>query len=125
LQQAVEYAWSKGTVIVASAGNRASSTPSYPAAYPHVISVGAMDINNVAWEKSNYGSWIQIYSPGVAIYSTLPGNRYGYMSGTSMGTAYVSSIAAQCFNQVTDQNSDGKVNDEVTILLKELFSEYK
>jgi hypothetical protein len=43
------------------------------------------------------------------------------LSGSSMATAYVSAIAGQAFNQITDTNNDGTVNDEIAALAKTLF----
>lgn len=52
--------------------------------------MAAIDAEGNLWSGSNYGDWIGAYAPGVKIYSTLPGNRYGVLSGTSMAAAYVS-----------------------------------
>jgi subtilisin family serine protease len=62
---------------------------------------------------SNYGDWIDASAPGFKIYSTLPDNSYGYKSGTSFATAYVSGLAALLFDVVTDANGNGRLNDEV------------
>jgi thermitase len=122
LEQAVDYAWSKGVVLVAATGNRIKSVPVYPAYYPEVIAVGATDVSGNLWPKSNYGDWVDAYAPGVDIYSTFPGNNYGYQSGTSVASAYVSGVAALAFASATDTNGNGRVNDEVTTLLKTLFA---
>ena len=69
----------------------------YPAAYrlSNILSVAATDINNHLLPSSNWGSrQVQVVAPGENIYSTLPGNKYGYMSGTSQATAFVTGIAA-------------------------------
>jgi thermitase len=125
LEQAIHYAWSKGVVLVAGAGNGIKSIPVYPAYYPEVIAVAATDVDGNLWSKSNYGDWVRAYAPGVEIYSTLPGNHYGYQSGTSMATAYVSAEAAAALATVTDTNGDGRVNDEVVALLTTLFARSK
>jgi thermitase len=122
LEEAIHYAWSRGVVLVASAGNGIKSIPMYPAYYSEVIAVAATDIDGNLWSKSNYGDWIDAYAPGVEIYSTLPGDEYGYQSGTSMATAYVSAVAALAFDTLTDTNGDGMVNDEVVALLATLFA---
>jgi thermitase len=122
LEQAIDYAWSQGAVLVAGAGNNIKSIPVYPAAYPRVIAVAAIDSEGELWSKSNYGDWVDACAPGVEIYSTLPGNDYGYQSGTSMATAYVSAAAASALTTVTDINGDGLVNDEVAALLTTLFA---
>jgi thermitase len=122
LEEAVDYAWSKGVVIIAAAGNTGTSMPTYPASFSNVIAVAATDINNSLWEKSNHGDWVNAYAPGVEIFSTLPGNSYGYKSGTSIATAYATAAAALIFGTVTDSNGNGFVNDEVTAVLKAAFA---
>ncbi len=90
----VNYAVSKGALIVASAGNSNHSLPNYPASYPGVISVSALGNNDVKASFSNFGDKVDIAAPGVSILSTLTRNRYGNMSGTSMAAPIVSSAAA-------------------------------
>ncbi len=122
LEKAIEYAWNKGAVVVAGAGNNVKGVPMYPACYPEVIAVAAIDAEGSLWTKSNDGDWVDVYAPGAEIYSTLPGNNYGYQSGTSMATAYVSGVAALAFATATDVNGNGLVNDEVIDLLKTVFA---
>ena len=43
---------------------------------------------------SNYGSAVDLWAPGRSIWSTLPGNAYGFEQGTSVAAAYVSGVAA-------------------------------
>ncbi|SEG17424.1 S8 family peptidase [Paenibacillus sp. UNC499MF] len=94
LQYALDYAWGKGSVIVASAGNDGSMTPNYPAAYSTVISVASTDSADNISSFSNRGSWVQVAAPGTTILSTFPGSSYAYLSGTSMSAPHVSGLAA-------------------------------
>ena len=121
LEEAINYAWSHGVVLVAAAGNHVKAT-TYPAAYSNVIAVAATTPDGKVWTESNDGEFVDAYAPGVSIVSTLPGTKYGEQSGSSMATAYVSAIAAQLINQTTDTDSDGKINDEIEGLLKTRFS---
>jgi subtilisin family serine protease len=113
LLEAVDYAWDKGALIIAAAGNDNNSLPVYPAACDNSIAVTAIQENGALAPLANYGDWVDVAAPGLDIYSTLPDNRYGYKHGTSFATAYVSGLAALLFSLATDTNGDGKLNDEV------------
>ena len=60
----------------------------------NIISVGAINSDGNRRSASNYGQAVDVYAPGGDIYSTLPGNKYGNMSGTSMAAPHVSGTAA-------------------------------
>lgn len=113
LEDAVNYAWSKGVVVVAAAGNSGNTTPMYPAYYTNCIAVAGTDINDARASWSNYGDWVDVAAPGVSIYSMRKDNKYGYGSGTSMASPHVAGLAALVFTTVSDANGDGKLNDEV------------
>lgn len=93
LEDATYYAYKKGAVVVAAAGNYNSTPVTYPARYPWVIAVGMTDVSNTRRSESNYGSELDLMAPGYGILSTMPGG-YGYKSGTSMSTPFVSGAAA-------------------------------
>jgi subtilisin family serine protease len=93
LQDAVNYAYGKGVVLIAAAGNAGSNFVLYPARYPNVIAVGAVDSSNNHASFSNYGLELNLVAPGDSIYSTVIGG-YGYKNGTSMAAPYVSGLAA-------------------------------
>ena len=112
LEQAVDYAWDHGALVIAAAGNDGSDRPVYPAFYSHALSVTATAGDRLA-PLANRGEWVDVAAPGFQVYSTLPGNRYGYETGTSFAAAKVSGLAALLFGMVTDTNGDGRLNDEV------------
>jgi len=118
LEEAVNYAWEHGALVIAAAGNEGSQTPVYPAFYEHVIAVAAIGQDDTLALLSNYGDFFYMDSPGFDIYSTLPGNEYGYKTGTSFATAYVSGLAAILFDTLTDANGNGYLNDEVRAALE-------
>jgi len=118
VQDAINYAWNKGVVVVAAAGNNGSSTPFYPAYYSNCISVAATDSADRLASFSNRGDWVDVAAPGVSIYSTTRNGNYGYMSGTSMAAPHAAGLAALIFSAATDTNGNGRVNDEVRSLLE-------
>lgn len=94
LQDAIDYAWSKGVVLVAATGNDASSIPTYPAGSRGVIGVSATDQSDSLYFLSNFGPTAFLAAPGVDIYTTAPGGTYQYISGTSASSAAVAGVAA-------------------------------
>lgn len=90
---AIAQAVAANIVVVAAAGNDGTSVE-YPAAYPGVVAVGAIDQNGQAWSQSNTGAQVALAAPGVEIYRDNNLNQQGTESGTSEATAYVSATAA-------------------------------
>jgi thermitase len=113
LAEAVNYAWSQGAIVIAAAGNKGGSEPSYPAYYVNCIAVAGTNENNSLALLSSYGDWVDVAAPGFNIYSELPQNQYGYKTGTSAAGAHVSGAAALVFSVAEDGNGNGAVNDEV------------
>ena len=103
---AVNYAYSKGVTMVAASGNDGINGVLYPAKYNHVIAVGATDSSNSRGNFSNYGSELDLVAPGVSIYSTLMSNSFGYKSGTSMATPFVTGLAALLSGLSSDFSPD-------------------
>ncbi|SOE23353.1 Serine protease, subtilisin family [Spirosomataceae bacterium TFI 002] len=99
-QDVITYAYNKGILVIAAAGNDNNEIASYPAAYDHVISVAALDDTDTKSSFSTFGSTVDISAPGRSILSTLPYNTYGSFNGTSMATPLVASCAGyllSCF----------------------------
>ena len=120
VKDAVDFAWSKGAVCIAATGNDGKSQIDYPASYPKAIAVSAVGLEN-SWPAgtfldwtlsahrgkgldgrtvfsasfSNFSSKVAITAPGVAVVSTIFGNRWGVMSGTSMATPIATGVLAR------------------------------
>ncbi len=118
LEDAVNYAWDHGVVLVAAAGNEGNTIPQYPAAYSNVIAVAATTADDTLASFSSYGNWVDVAAPGDNIYSTVPNDNYGYKDGTSMASPHVAGLAALLFTGVTDVNGNGFRNDEVRNLIE-------
>lgn len=93
-QTVIDNAYAAGVIIIAAAGNNGQNTTYYPASYNHVVSVGSVRSLDEKSYFSNYGSSVDLVAPGSNIYSTIPNNKYDYLSGTSMAAPIVSSVFA-------------------------------
>ena len=92
----------KGTVILAAAGNEGrDAPPSYPAAYPEVIAVTAVDRNLAAYAYAGRGNHIDVAAPGVEVWTALPNRREGPQTGTSFAVPFVTSVVALSYRRRT------------------------
>ncbi len=116
IHQAICRLVASGVTVVAAAGNNSfNAAKLIPASYNEVITVSALadtdgmpgglggsscyswgsyDKDDTFADFSNYGGDVDLIAPGKCIWSTLPGNRYGYSSGTSMAAPHVTGAAA-------------------------------
>jgi hypothetical protein len=99
-QAVLNAAWSAGMSIVAAAGNGSGMIISYPGAGTHVTGVMASTTTDTKASFSNYNGtsssqkWYDVCAPGENVLSTVPGNTYTTMSGTSMSTPTTAGVLA-------------------------------
>jgi subtilisin len=91
-----QAAYDDGVLVVAAAGNSGpgDDTVGYPAKYPNVMAVGAVNSSDIVANFSSRGPELEICAPGVNVLSTTRGGGYGGMSGTSMACPHVAGVAA-------------------------------
>lgn len=94
MEQAINYAFNKGVIVVAASGNDGISDLVYPASFPNVISVSAVTSTKAIASYSNYGSMIDVAAPGTSIYTTGINNTIVISSGTSVAAPQVTGVIA-------------------------------
>lgn len=95
LKRAIASAQAKGMVIVAAAGNNgAGAEPSYPAAYPGVIAVTAVDKKLAIYSRATQGEYIDLAAPGVDLWTASADGGGSVRSGTSYAVPFISAAAA-------------------------------
>jgi subtilisin family serine protease len=107
MQRAVGACADRGAIMVAAAGNNGHlAPPSYPAAYPQVIAVTAVDAEDHLYAEANVGPYVAVAAPGVDILVPTPGNSRELQSGTSFAAAHVTGIIALMLERDTRLTPD-------------------
>ncbi|MDP2672124.1 MAG: Ig-like domain-containing protein [Candidatus Daviesbacteria bacterium] len=112
MHDAIYYAWDKGVITVAAAGNYAMTPLVYPASEPIVISAGMTDPSDT-WIGSNYGANLDIVAPGLSIYTTTKIGGYAPFSGTSFSSPLTAALVALIYSAKPDLTTQ-QVTDIIT-----------
>ena len=100
LQDAVDYAWTEGALVVAGAGNDGANAPMYPAGYANAMAISATGESDTHACFSNYAQdYISVAAPGENMLVALPNNQYGVGSGTSLSSPLVVGLAGLLLSQ--------------------------
>jgi subtilisin family serine protease len=121
LQEAVDYALSRGAVVVAAAGNDALDTLGYPAACRGVIAVGATDRDDIPAAFSNRGEGLDLVAPGISVFTTSRGGGFTAVSGTSASAPQVAGAAA-LLRSVNPGVDPGEVEERLRSTARDLGS---
>lgn len=116
-QNIMTTVYNMGIILVAAAGNDNVSTPHYPSAYSHVISVASTNANDLKSDFSDYGSTVDVCAPGgygvpgpqgllSTTYSTSAYGNYDLMAGTSMACPMVSGLCGLILSMNPNLNPD-------------------
>lgn len=94
MRLAIQYALENGVIVVAAAGNNGQEIVMYPAGYPGVMAVSALDDNDRLSYFSNYGDHIKVSCIGERVTCIGLGGAQQQVSGTSISSAYIAGILA-------------------------------
>lgn len=127
-ERAILEAHQQKILFIAAAGNEKTNSDEkgfYPANYglSNIASVTAIDEQRAILPSSNFGiKTVDLAAPGKNISSSLPGGRFGLMTGTSQATAFVTGAAALLMSHNTNLNDPEKI---ISILVKTGFKNEK
>lgn len=118
LQHALAGAHAKGIAIVAAVGNDGpASPPRYPAAYPEVVAVTAVDTMGVVYRRAVQGAHVAFAAPGVDVEVAVPGGAFGRMTGTSVAAPLAARVIALYRAESADAASDTNLGELAKLAL--------
>ncbi len=94
VRAAIDNAYARGILLIASAGNADTALPNYPAAYYNVMAVSSTNGEDIKTGHSSFGHWVDIAAPGTDIVTTDLENEYIATAGTSFSGPYVAAVGA-------------------------------
>jgi len=107
LKRAVAAALGRGMVVVAAVGNDGPAAPPlFPAAYPRVIGVTAVDPRDRVLPEAGRGAQVDLAAVGAQVQAAAPGGGYRRMRGTSFAAPHVAALAAQALAARPEQDAD-------------------
>jgi len=119
LEDACNYARSKGVLVVCAAGNEASNV-GQPAMYDSVLAIAAVDDEQEHARFSNTGKEVDFAAGGVNVFSTYLNNSYAKLSGTSMSSPALTGIAALIIADEKKDHDKWLTPDETIAKLKKI-----
>lgn len=125
---AIDYCWAHGVLPVAASGNSNFIYPYYPGAYEHTMSVAATTQSNQKAGFSDFGSWVDVATPGVNLTTTAKNNAYtNGFAGTSGATPIAAGTAALLFGAnplASNAQVRNAIEDTATLLNQAPYGEF-
>lgn len=120
LEEAIAYSENRNSLFIAAAGNDNSDVPHYPAFFNYSFSVSSTDHSDKKSSFSSFGFWVDISAPGTGILSTLPNDKYGRLSGTSMAAPMVTGLAVLVLSENMSWTTD-QIRSQISLKSENIY----